>query len=323
VLTCLHKPRVQISELRRCWVALVLFVATGWLLWVGVAPATAEPTQSAGSAALGEPCAVDCVEIGTWRFEVSLGYGFRTNPVIGQPNNQFFVVPKVQYYGKRFFIDNYDLGYTLTESEAHQVNAIILTPGFEQTFFEDYAFSDANESSPDHNNISIGFKDDKGIRLGTSEGQTEPQPFNLRKRRLAFFSGLEYSFISAYYDLQIQFLQDVTGVHDGQKIRGAVTLPLRYGKWRWDLSAGPIWQSAKKRDYFYGLTEAESATGEAFHPGAGTHWFVKSEWDYRLSEHWSLRALASYKWLDETIEQSPIVDAEAVTTLFVAGVYHF
>ena len=57
----------------------------------------------------------DCVAIGRWNFSVALGAGVRTNPLVNGKDIPLIVIPQVSYYGKRFFIDNLDLGFTLIE----------------------------------------------------------------------------------------------------------------------------------------------------------------------------------------------------------------
>ena len=46
---------------------------------------------------------------------VSLGIGSRSNPVMGESDIPLVVIPQISYYGKRFFLENLDLGVTLYE----------------------------------------------------------------------------------------------------------------------------------------------------------------------------------------------------------------
>ena len=76
----------------------------------------------------------DCVAIGRWNFSVALGAGVRTNPLVNGKDIPLVVIPQFSYYGKRFFIDNLDIGFTLAERGAHTFN-LIATPGYDRVYF--------------------------------------------------------------------------------------------------------------------------------------------------------------------------------------------
>lgn len=58
----------------------------------------------------------DCVVVGKWNFSIALGAGVRTNPLVRGQDLPLLVVPQFSYYGKRFYIDNLDVGFTALES---------------------------------------------------------------------------------------------------------------------------------------------------------------------------------------------------------------
>src|SRR3984957_11154517 len=76
----------------------------------------------------------DCVAIGRWNFSVALGAGVRTNPLVNGKDIPLVLIPEFSYYGKRFFIDNLDLGFTLAETAANTFN-LIATPGYDRVYF--------------------------------------------------------------------------------------------------------------------------------------------------------------------------------------------
>lgn len=79
-------------------------------------------------------CTTDCVEVGQWRFALGVGVGFRENPLHKGDGTPLIVLPEVEYYGKRFFLKNFELGYTLFENPRHQMNAIV-GPSYDQMYF--------------------------------------------------------------------------------------------------------------------------------------------------------------------------------------------
>src|ERR1700678_302163 len=97
--------------------------------------------QVQGSAAADAPAdddckapSTDCVAVGKWNFSVALGAGVRTNPLVGGQDIPLVVIPQFSYYGKRFFIDDLDLGFTLAENATNTLN-LVASPGYDRVFF--------------------------------------------------------------------------------------------------------------------------------------------------------------------------------------------
>src|SRR5262245_60093746 len=94
-------------------------------------------TASCSVAAAQDKCEApspDCVVVGDWSFTISLGAGGRTNPIDGNSDIPLVAIPQVSYYGKRFFLENLDLGFTLHETDANMFN-LVATPGYDRVFF--------------------------------------------------------------------------------------------------------------------------------------------------------------------------------------------
>lgn len=98
----------------------------------------------AASVQASSACTSDCVEINRWQFGVSLGLGMRSNPLHQGEDMPLVFLPEVSYYGERFFLKNFELGFTLLENSRHQLNALV-TPGYDQMYFnrwDPFNFSD-------------------------------------------------------------------------------------------------------------------------------------------------------------------------------------
>ncbi|MDZ7924480.1 MAG: MipA/OmpV family protein [Marinagarivorans sp.] len=291
---------------------LFLFIASLWLL--ASTYASAEPR-----------CAGDCVAVGKWDISIGLGYGIRSNPVIGQKDIPYIVVPSVSYYGQRFFLNNYDFGYTLWDNEQHQLNALIFTPGFEHIFFNEHNIRQYDvKTSAVSPPAMPGDPNTDPSSPTVSPSDKYHTSINLHKRRTAALSGFEYTFIGEHFDWQTQFLQDVSSTHKGQKVRTALTYPWQFNRQQWLLSTGLTWQSKKLIDYYYGIHANDTALTEMHYTAnASLAFHVGLEWEKYFSKHWSLRGVANYRWLGDSVKDSPIVEDDAVSTLFMAGVYHF
>jgi outer membrane protein len=147
---------------------------------------------------------------------------------------------------------------------------------------------------------------------------------NLHKRRMAALAGLEYSYTNENWNIQAQWVQDVSGIHDGTEVRLALARQFYWNKQMLALSVGATWQSDAVIDYYYGIRADEvTVEGGAYRGRAGVSQFVRMDWGYALSEQWSLRLNCSYRQLADEIAQSPLIMEKKVITAFIGGVYHF
>lgn len=102
------------------------FVAVVFSAFVVVASAVAETSSAA--------CEGECVVIGQWQLSVGVGLGLRTNPLHDGEDAPLIVLPELSYYGEHFFLRNLEFGYTLLESDRHQLHALV-TPSSDQMYF--------------------------------------------------------------------------------------------------------------------------------------------------------------------------------------------
>ncbi len=100
-----------------------------WLAILGCTPALAERNCAQASE--------HCVAVGTWEVQMALGAGVRTNPLLDSDDIPLVVIPQVSYYGKRLFLENLELGYTLVETPELMINALITPNGDGLFFFRD------------------------------------------------------------------------------------------------------------------------------------------------------------------------------------------
>src|SRR3954471_15836538 len=59
-----------------------------------------------------------------WRLGLALGYGERTNPLIQSEKIPVLVDLDIAWFGKRWFFDNGDLGFSLVDGPAFTINAV-------------------------------------------------------------------------------------------------------------------------------------------------------------------------------------------------------
>jgi MipA family protein len=252
----------------------------------------------------------DCVAVGKWNFSIALGAGVRTNPLVGGRDIPLVVIPQFSYYGKRIFIDDLDLGFTLAESAANSFN-LVASPGYDRVFFY----------RNDLQNIFVtgfpfGAENANTLARRVPDDTPNAVPFPPRPRRITYLAGPEWTFKYGGVSGQLDVLHDVTGQDDGTEIRAALGVPLIRMVGSLSANVGVTWKSAAIVNYYYG------ASG-IYQGGAALDPFLKLGYTVPLARKWRLNAFAEYERLGDAIADSPIVAEHYVATAFVGAIYAF
>jgi outer membrane protein len=278
-------------------------IAVVLLLWVDAVSWSAEDPDSCQAAS------AECVAVGHWNVSVSLGAGVRTNPLANGQDIPLVVIPQFSYYGKRFFIDDLDLGFTLAESDANTFN-LVASPGYDRVYFY----------RTDLQNIFVnGFS-------GTGDVDTAVGPVNsttpgavhfpARKRRVTYLAGPEWTFKYGAITGQVDFLHEITDQNQGNEIRAAIGMPLIERHGTLSANVGLTWNSSAIVNYYYGASNVYRG-GSALDP------FIKLGYILPLRGKWRFNAFAEYERLAGAVANSPIVAEHHVATIFVGAVYTF
>jgi outer membrane protein len=279
-----------------------------WLLWAaclaGIAPLRA--------AAAADDCrgpSDDCVAVGHWNFSVALGAGVRTNPLVNGEDIPLVVIPQFSYYGKRFFIDDLDVGFTLAENASNTLS-LVASPGYDRVYFY---------RTDLQNFFIVGFSPSgpaiytTNMQLATSLGAPQVAP---RPRRVTYLAGPEWTFKAGGISGQLDVLHEVTGQNGGDEVRAALGIPLMESKGKLTANVGVTWKSAAIVDYYYGISTIYQGRA-ALDP------FVKLGYTLPLAGKWHFNAFAEYETLGSAIADSPLVAEHHVETVFVGAVYTF
>jgi len=251
----------------------------------------------------------DCVATHRWNFSVALGAGVRTNPLENGRDIPLVVIPQVSYYGKRFFLDDLDLGFTLLE-RATSTLSLVASPGYDRVFFY----------RTDLQNLFVnGFTTADAAAAGvTLVNRTAPGavPYPARARKVTYLAGPEWTVRQWGVTGQIDVLHEITGQNEGDEIRAAAAVPLWKGTGALNLNFGLTWKSRAIVNYYYGEPNGYQG-GSALSP------FVKLGYTRPLGGKWRLNAFVHHEHLGKAIRDSPIVEGDTVETAFVGAVYEF
>jgi outer membrane protein len=252
----------------------------------------------------------DCVAVGKWNFSVALGAGERTNPVVGHADIPLVVIPHVSYYGKRFFIDNLDVGFTLAENAVNTLS-LVASPGYDRVFFY----------RSDLQNIFVtglptASADAPVFYARVPKNTPDAMPIPPSPRHATYLAGPEYTFKLHGISGQLDVLHDITDQDNGTEVRAAVGVSLIRSHGSLSANAGFTWKSAGIVNYYYGVPTVYRA-GPTLDP------FVKLGYTVPLSGHWQFSAFAQYEHMGSAIADSPIVAEHYVATAFVGANYTF
>ena len=275
------------------------------LLSAGISLVLASAARAADqSARRGDGCdgpSRDCVAVSQWNFDVSLGAGLRTDPVVYEATIPLVVIPHLSYYGKRVFVENLDLGMTVTEGSAGTLS-LVASPGYDRVFFY----------RSDLQNVFV-----PGVASGPPGASPPPaQRFPARPRHWTYLAGPEWTFETHGITGQLDLLHEITGENHGNEVRAALGIPLIESSNSLTANAGFTWESAAVVNYYYG------APG-VYQGGGSINPFVKLGYSRPLSGRWRLLAFVHCERLGNAIADSPIVNARYVVTAFAGANYAF
>jgi outer membrane protein len=279
--------------------SLLLFASAG----------LAAPTIAAGAPDCDRGSDSDCVATGHWNFSLALGAGRRTNPLAEGRDIPLFVIPQFSYYGRRFFIDNLDLGFTLTENALSSLS-LVASPGYDRVFF--YR-SDLQNLFV--NGLTTADAAPAGAVL-VAKDVPGAMPYPQRARKLTYLAGPEWTVKYRGITGQIDVLREITGQNAGYEVRAAAGVPVWTGKDSLKLNFGLTWKSGAIVNYYYG--EPGGYQGRA-----AVNPFVKLGYTRPLGGKWRLNAFVHHEHLGKSIRDSPIVEGDSVDTVFVGAVYEF
>ncbi len=245
----------------------------------------------------------DCVVVGRWNFSVALGAGAMTNPLVNGKDIPLVLVPQFSYYGKRFFIDDLDLGFTAAEIGGNTFN-LVASPGYDRVFFY--------RSDP-QNLFYNGLPDSPAQESAQTPGAVPVPP---RPRHITYLAGPEWTLKYDGISSQLDVLHEITGQNGGTEVRAAVGVPLLQARGALTASVGMTWKSAAIVNYYYGMNNLYEA-GSAFDP------FIKLGYTLPLAGKWRFSTFAEYERLGSAIADSPIVAERYVATAFVGAIYTF
>ena len=226
------------------------------------------------------------VSASEWEVSLATGYGFLENPLAGKQDAETYLLPSFSYYGKRFFVSNLTVGYSLLENE-HVYLDLVARPNDDGLFFQ-----------LDKNNAATN-----GLVTNwwTHVQATDPADV---ERKISIVGGPSVTLVSKWVDVSFSWFHDLSNVHHGSETHLSFDKQYPLFGGAVGFGVGAIQKDVDLVGYYYQLTEEEAnifySRNLLRYPAAdATDTYARLQFSYPLGKRFELRVAARYNDYDE------------------------
>ena len=254
----------------------------------------------------------------SWGLGAAFGYGERTNPLIQSEDIPVIVDLDIAWFGKRWFFDNGDVGFTLfdrpssTTSLVARVNDDRVFFGKTNTRLVNFAYAGNGFTTALPPLTPSGG-------AGGPDVPVPPQPVQVNPpdRDYAIEAGFESLVDGDWGVATLSAFHDVSGTHGGYELSA-------HYSWRWTTgrlavtpTVGLSFKSARMNDYYWGVhaSEASDALPE-YHAGAGFNLDGGVVASYYFTRNLRFALSVNYERLADEISSSPLAEDDYVMAYF-------
>ncbi|MEO8061179.1 MAG: MipA/OmpV family protein [Pseudomonadota bacterium] len=294
--------------------ALLAVAAAGLL--AGLPAARAE--DAAGiPAATPSPAPLNLPPERSWRLGIALGYGSRTNPLIQSQDIPVLVDVDIAWFGKRWFFDNGDLGFTAVDNRFFTAN-LMARVNSDRAFFSKTNTKYVSFAYAAGGLTTTAFSPATGLPI------TEPVPIKPPKRDYAVEAGIEMLFGGEWGNATLHAFHDVSDTHDGYEVSADYSYRWTTGRFSISPTVSASYKSKKLSDYYWGVHADEASLVLApYTADGGLGWEAGLRTSYYLTKNIRLAVSANYERLQWDIAQSPLVEREYVLGYFAGLGWQF
>jgi len=260
-----------------------------------------------------------------WRFGIGLGYGMRTNPLVLSDDIPIIVDLDIAWFGKRWFFDNFDLGFQLTDNPLFTANAVARVNS-DRVFFGktniryvNFTIAAGGDRVPIAGAPPPPGRPDNGPSLAD-----DPQPLEVPDRDYAIEMGLEMLFGGEWGQASLRGFHDVSQTHEGFEISADYSYRWTLGRFSMSPTLGLAYKSDDLSNYYWGVNPQEAGlTLQPYEAKGGVDWEVGLRTSYYLTKSVRLAISADYERLHDSVASSPIVAEDHVIGYFAGAAWQF
>ena len=245
----------------------------------------------------------DCVAVGKWNFSLGMGVGVRTNPLINKIDIPTVFIPQFSYYGKRFFLDNFDVGYSVLENDSSTIS-LLASPAYDRAFSNDNQIQDVL--------LGGGLTAATPSKLWPSSLKELLDPLTQHPNDLMYLGGVEWAGRYGAVTTRLDLLYDLRVRVHASEARASIAMPLAAvlgGSL--DANLGVIWNSTRYSFYFYNIGQ------NAANP------YLTLTYARPIARRWRFNTFIQYERLGLGIERHGFLSQQFVATAFAGVFYDF
>lgn len=155
---------------------------------------------------------------------------------------------------------------------------------------------------------------------------TDYQPMKkLDKRKSSVMAGVSYRHHEEWGIFRTSLSADVLGNNDGVLADFAYLYPLEFNNFTVSAGAGVTWASKQYNKYYFGVSSGESARSglSQYKPSDSWSPYVEMNIHHKIDASWSVNMNGRITKLSDEVKDSPMIDTNYNSVLFVGINYQF
>jgi MipA family protein len=240
-----------------------------------------------------------------WRLGAAFGYGQRTNPLIQSDDIPVLVDLDIAWFGKRWFFDNGDVGFTMFDG-ASSTTSLVARVNSDRVFF----------GKTNTRYVNLAYTDG-GFGPASPPALPVPVQVDPPDRDYAIEAGVESLIDGDWGAATLRAFHDVSGTHGGYELAAYYSRRFTTGRFSFEPTLGISYKDAKLNDYYWGVhpEEASNALPE-YHAGAGFSLEGGLVANYYLSRNLRVALSVNYERLADEVADSPLTEEDYVMGYF-------
>jgi outer membrane protein len=251
-----------------------------------------------------------------WRLGLAAGYGQRSNPLIQSDDIPVIVDVDLAWFGKRWFFDNGDLGFTLHDGDRF-TTSLVARVNSDRAFF----------SKTNTKYVTFTYLGGGSLTPALdSQGEplVVPVPVEPPERSYAIELGVETLVDGSWGAATFRAFHDVSKAHEGYEISASYDYRITRGRLSIAPTLGVAYKDDAMTDYYWGVHPDEaSVVLRQYHAGGGLSWEAGLRGSFYLTEHLRIAASANYERLQHSVAHSPLVEDSYVFGYFAGVAWTF
>ena len=245
-----------------------------------------------------------------WEFSLATGYGFLENPLVGKQDAETYFLPSFSYYGKRFFVSNLTVGYSLLENK-HVYLDLVARPNDDGLFFQ----LDKTDA------VSNGL-----ITNWLTQFQAA-DPADV-ERKVSIVGGPSVTLVSKWVDVSFSWFHDLSNVHHGSETHLSFDKQYPLFGGAVGFGVGAIQKDVDLVNYYYQFTEVEADLFynrllQKYPAADATDTYARLHFSYPLGKRFELRLAARYNDYDEAGRNLDFIENPHTLSWFAGLQYSF